>query len=145
VAPLRIVNAALKRELRGRAHSLKPVLVIADRGLEESVLAEAERALEHHELIKVKIRHDRDARALLTVDFCERVGAALIQSVGQIITVYKPRPETSAAAPAGAHSKSGDASRNSSARSSAGAKAWDTATHRKRSEHPGRGSRRRSD
>ena len=59
---MRIVNAALKRALRAKAHALKPVVIVADRGLDEAVVEETRRALERHELIKVRIRRERDGR-----------------------------------------------------------------------------------
>ena len=43
------------RQLRAQAHSLKPVVTIAGKGLAPSVLEELNRALNDHELIKVKV------------------------------------------------------------------------------------------
>lgn len=94
---MRIVSPELKRTLRARAHSLKPVVIIADRGLEDSVIAEVNVALERHELIKVRIRHDRETRSELAVALCERCGAALIHRIGQIVVIYRPRPPASQA------------------------------------------------
>ena len=54
-----------RRYLKGLAHTLKPVVMIGNSGLTESVLAEIDNALEHHELIKVRVsgqeRADRKA------------------------------------------------------------------------------------
>ena len=44
-----------KRELRGRGHTLKPVVSIGNAGLSKAVLREIELSLEHHELMKIKI------------------------------------------------------------------------------------------
>ena len=43
------------RQLRAQAHSLKPVVTVAGKGLAPSVLEELDRALNDHELIKVKV------------------------------------------------------------------------------------------
>lgn len=52
-----------KQHLKGLAHPLKPVVLLGSNGLTEGVLAEIEQALEHHELIKVKIAtEDRSVR-----------------------------------------------------------------------------------
>lgn len=91
---MRIVNSALKRALRARAHALKPVVIVADRGLDDTVVEEARSALEHHELIKVRIRRERAERKALAEALCEATGAALIQSIGQIVCLYRPRPQT---------------------------------------------------
>jgi len=50
------------RYLRGLTHQLQPVVRVADKGLNENVMAEIESALQHHELIKIKLRADRDTR-----------------------------------------------------------------------------------
>ena len=49
------LNNKQKQHLKGLAHPLKPVVMLGNNGLTEGVLAEIELALEHHELIKVKI------------------------------------------------------------------------------------------
>lgn len=55
-----------KQHLKGLAHPLKPVVLLGSNGLTEGVLAEIEQALEHHELIKVKIAtEDQLPNALL--------------------------------------------------------------------------------
>ena len=62
-----------KKQFKSIGHHLKPVLIVADNGLTEGVLAELERALNDHELIKVQLRvaerEDRLARRVkLRVD-----------------------------------------------------------------------------
>ena len=44
-----------KQYLKGLAHNLKPVVMLGQHGLTEGVLAEIDAALNHHELIKVKV------------------------------------------------------------------------------------------
>jgi RNA-binding protein len=50
-------------------------------------------ALDHHELIKVKIAADRDERAEIIQEILDKTGADLIQSIGQIATLYRKKPE----------------------------------------------------
>ena len=57
------LNNRQLRHLRGLTHQLKPVVMVADRGLSENVMAEIDAALNHHELVKIKLRSDRDTRA----------------------------------------------------------------------------------
>lgn len=56
------MNSADKKKLRAQAHTLKPVVMIGQSGLTAAVLAELDQALNTHELIKVKIRAERDDR-----------------------------------------------------------------------------------
>lgn len=76
--------------MRAIGHKLKPVVTIAGKGLTEGVLAEVDRALGQHELIKVKIAvGDRAARTVLAQDICDACGAELIQSVGNMILILR--------------------------------------------------------
>ena len=85
-----------KRYLRKLGHQLKPVVMTGSDGLKPSVLAEIELALDHHELIKVRVRAgDRGARDELVGKICEEADAALIQRVGHVALLYRRNPEES--------------------------------------------------
>ena len=86
------MNAANKKKLRAEAHSLKPVVMIGQSGLTTGVLAELDQALNIHELLKVRIRAERDERKLITEKICADSGAELIQSIGQIAVIYRLNP-----------------------------------------------------
>ena len=81
------------RHLRGLTHSLQPVVIVADKGLSENVMAEIELALDHHELIKVKLRGDRDVRASWTTEIAARCGAERVHSIGQVACFYRRNPD----------------------------------------------------
>lgn len=82
------------RQLRAIGHKLKPVVTVAGKGLSETVLAELERALNDHELIKVKLAAgSRQARTELTAAVCERTGAELVQAVGNILLILRRSPK----------------------------------------------------
>lgn len=79
-----------QRQLRAIGHKLKPVVTVAGNGLSDNVLQEVRRALDDHELIKVKIAvGDRDTRSAVTDELCAETGATLIQSVGTIALLLK--------------------------------------------------------
>jgi len=87
------LKASQKKNLRAKAHHLKPLVTVADKGLSESVMAEIERALYDHELIKVKLRSDRELRKAWAESIAEQSGAELVQSIGQVACFYKKHPE----------------------------------------------------
>lgn len=88
------LNEQQKRHLRRLGHDLKPVVRTGNAGLTEAVLAEVELALEHHELIKVKlISEDRAQRQEFVARIQERTGANVVQTVGQMALLYRPNPE----------------------------------------------------
>jgi RNA-binding protein len=98
------ISLARRSELRAQAHVLKPVVIIGDKGLTETVLAEIGRALAAHELIKVKAATDeRDLRGAWMAEICEKLEAHPVQSIGKILLVWRENPdEKPAAAPAAA-------------------------------------------
>ena len=68
--------------------------MVGDKGLGESLLAEFDSVLEHHELIKVKVRvGDRTARDAMIGELCSRAGALLVQRIGNVALLYKENPE----------------------------------------------------
>ena len=86
------MNSAEKKLLRAQAHNLKPVILIGQSGLTEGVMAEIELALDYHELIKVKIRAEREERKKIQNEICARTSAEFIQAIGQISTFYRLNP-----------------------------------------------------
>ncbi|MBW4934441.1 ribosome assembly RNA-binding protein YhbY [Marinobacter sp. F4206] len=89
-----------RREYRAIAHNLKPVIIVGDKGLSDGLQEELERALNDHELIKVKVANqDRDARQEAVNALCEASGAELVQSIGKIAVILrrakKPNPKLS--------------------------------------------------
>ncbi len=87
------MNSADKKKFRAEAHTLKPVIMIGQAGLTAAVLAELESALNTHELIKVRIRAEREDRKLISEKICTETGAELIQVIGQIAVIYRLNPD----------------------------------------------------
>ncbi len=84
-----------KKFLRSQAHSLKPVVWVGQHGLTDNVLAEIEIALDHHELIKVKISlGDRDLREQAISNVCDKTQAENVQRIGNIAVLYRRNPDT---------------------------------------------------
>lgn len=84
------LSKAQTRHLRALAHSLKPVVMVGEKGVSEALLAELDQALEAHELIKVSIAAERDERRAYTDALCSNSGAELIQIIGRISILYRP-------------------------------------------------------
>ena len=80
------------RYLRGRAHPLKPVILIGQHGLTDAVVSETGRALGDHELIKVKVRGaERAARDALLAELARRTTAELVTRIGHVAVLYRQR------------------------------------------------------
>jgi RNA-binding protein len=80
-----------KKFLRREAHNLKPVVSLGDKGITPALVKELNGALEHHELIKIKVRAgDREARDAAIAELAESTRAVLISRVGNIAALYRP-------------------------------------------------------
>lgn len=79
-----------KKQYKSIGHHLNPVLIVAENGLTEGVLAELERALNDHELIKVKFAlTERDDRRALIEALCQQARCELVQVIGKMALVYR--------------------------------------------------------
>ena len=82
------------RHLRGLAHKLKPVVMVGQHGLKETIFEEIDIALDAHELIKVKISvGDRDMRDEFIDEIVSRSKATLVQRVGNMATLFRRNPK----------------------------------------------------
>lgn len=88
------LTPAQKRYLRGLGHDLHPLVRTGSAGLTEAVLAELERALTDHELVKIRLlADDREQRSQYLRQVLTTTGAELVQRVGHVVLLYRPNPE----------------------------------------------------
>ena len=79
-----------RKRLRQIGHVLNPVVMIGGQGLTDAVIEETLRALNDHELIKVKVAgEDREARTAVIDAIVEATGAEAVQKIGKIVLLYK--------------------------------------------------------
>ena len=84
------LTSSRRSDLRAQAHKLSPVVIIGDKGLTDEVLAEIDRSLKAHELIKVRAAtDDRGARGAWMQAICERLDAQPVQRIGKVLVVYR--------------------------------------------------------
>jgi putative YhbY family RNA-binding protein len=90
------LSPARRRELKARAHALDPVVLIGGAGLSPAVLAEIDRGLKSHELIKVRVpAAARPAREAILGEICRRTGAQPVQHIGRILVLFRENPKPS--------------------------------------------------
>ena len=86
------LNRGQIKQLRAEGHrlKLKPVVIIGQKGLSENLHAEIDTALTHHELLKLRIPGlDRAGKRELSELICQKHSASLVQSIGNVIVVYR--------------------------------------------------------
>jgi RNA-binding protein len=86
------LSKAAVKYLKGISHGLNPYVTIAEKGVTENIITELETTLDHHELVKVKIRAEREQRARIIDELLNKTGAVEIQRIGQTLTLYRANP-----------------------------------------------------
>ena len=82
-----------KKALRKKAYSLKPVVMIGQKGLTDTVLVEVDIALKAHKLIKVRIRGvDKNKRKEHCLQIEQQLNAKVVNQIGGITVLYRPAP-----------------------------------------------------
>lgn len=87
------LTPAERKEKRGEAHHLDPVVLIGAEGLTSAVLKEADAALKAHGLIKVRVFSDsREDREAALAQLADQLGAAPVQHIGKLLVLWRPLP-----------------------------------------------------
>jgi RNA-binding protein len=82
------------RHLRALGHGLDAVIAIGKNGVTPALAKETERALEKHELIKVKVMQEAPVdRHDAAEQLAEKTGAVLAQVLGRTFLLYKRHPK----------------------------------------------------
>lgn len=88
------ISPTERRALRAAAHHLKPVVSISQKGLTPTVLAEIDRSLKAHELIKVRLYGiERDDREALQAEICASLACAEVQHIGNLLVLWRENPK----------------------------------------------------
>ncbi len=88
------LTPAQRKELRGQAHHLDPVVMIGDAGLTPAVVREADAALKAHGLIKVRVFSDeRETREAMLRELAGKLNAGAVQHIGKLLVLWRPLPE----------------------------------------------------
>ena len=86
------LNTKQKKYLRALAHDLKPIVYIGQQGLNDAILKDADRALDDHELIKIRFIDYKDEKKALSEKIAAHTGAALLGITGHLACFYRPSP-----------------------------------------------------
>lgn len=88
------MDTTFKQALKAKAHHLKPVVFLGNKGLTAAVIEETNVALLAHELIKIKINGaEKEDRQLIAVEICTQLQAELVQLIGNTAIIYRMKDE----------------------------------------------------
>ena len=88
------LTGAAARELRALAHHLDPVVQVGKGGVTRGLVAQVEKALLDHELVKVKVLSEAPLdRKIAAAQLGSQTASDVVQLVGRIVVLYKPHPK----------------------------------------------------
>ena len=88
------MTPAERKALKAKAHKLDPVVHVGAKGITEEVIAEIDRALHAHELIKVRAASlDREAREDAFGRIAEKTGAQAVQHIGKVFVLFRKKKD----------------------------------------------------
>ena len=91
------LTPAQRKDKRGEAHHLDPVVLIGDAGLTDAIVRETDLALKAHGLIKVRMFSDsRPDREAALASLADKLSAAPVQHIGKLLVLWRPLPEKAA-------------------------------------------------
>ena len=82
-----------RQHLRRLAHEIRPMVQVGKQGLTDGVRINADRALDDHELVKVKFLNFQDQKRELTEELVHATNSVLISLVGNIALLYRRQPD----------------------------------------------------
>lgn len=88
-----VLTGAQVRRLKSLAHHLKPLVLVGQKGVTDSLVTALKKALDDHELIKVKFIDFKDEKKDLAGELAEKSDSALVSMIGNIATFYREQKD----------------------------------------------------
>jgi RNA-binding protein len=82
-----------RRYLKGRAHSLEPVVMVGKNGISDSLIKITDDALRGHELIKIRFIEFKDKKKHLLEKISERTRSHVVGIIGHVAILYRQNPD----------------------------------------------------
>lgn len=90
---MKTLSGSDRKYLRGLANRLKPVVQVGKDGVTEGLIETVNRALDTHELIKVKFAACKDQKRELTEEIARGTKSEIPGMIGNVAMFYREHPE----------------------------------------------------
>lgn len=84
-------NQLDRAKLKKSAHRLKPVVMVGQKGFTDAIVKAVDRALEEHELIKVRFVEFKEERRNMAEEICRSTGSVLVDIIGNVAILFRKR------------------------------------------------------
>ena len=78
-----------RKYLRGLAHSLTPVVIIGHEGLTDAIIKTTDKALDDHELIKVRFNKFKEEKKDFSSKIEEATSSEMVGMIGNVAIFYR--------------------------------------------------------
>lgn len=78
-----------KKFLRRLAHNINPFVMIGLNGLSQAVIDELDTTMQKHEIIKLKIRVEKDKKQPIIDSILSHTNANIVQVIGNVLVIYR--------------------------------------------------------
>jgi RNA-binding protein len=85
---LQKLKGSEKKYLRGLAHGLSPIVFIGKQGLSDTVISDIKRALNDHELIKIKFIDYKDKKKEILSEIEKTTESRCAGNIGNVVVLY---------------------------------------------------------
>jgi len=83
-----------RKHLRRLGHDRNPVVLVGQGGISPNLVAELDRALGDHELVKVRARvGERETRDAILTELAASTGSEVVQRIGHVALYYRRNPD----------------------------------------------------
>ena len=88
-----MIDSDFRQNLRATAHHLNALILIGQHGMTDAIIAEIERMLNAHELVKIKWKDsDKESRVQAIDHLCTTLSAQAITHIGKQFVIYRENP-----------------------------------------------------
>jgi RNA-binding protein len=89
-----MLTQAFLKTLSARAQQIRPVVLIGNKGLTDTVHQEIDVALTAHELIKIRVNaSSKDIRTQMITEIASKHEATVVQAIGHVVAIYRVNPD----------------------------------------------------
>ena len=84
-----MLNSRQKKNLRAKAHNLKPIVLVGKAGVTVGCIQSIDEVIESQELIKVKFLEHKDDKKSLSDEIAEKTNSEIVGNIGHTIILFR--------------------------------------------------------
>jgi len=87
------LSSSQRSFLRSQAHHLEPIVLIGKNGVTDGTIEAVNKALDSHDLIKIKFREYKDEKKSLSYQLAESTESNIVGTIGHTVILFRQNPD----------------------------------------------------